>query len=98
MLSWDDPVPMTSAPGPLPQARKPQPSPVAPMLAERVASTPDERPIAPAAVAHAPTGSQVARSDRRVRVEDKRIISDDAKSAHRKRESRRRFARATWRE
>jgi hypothetical protein len=31
-------------------------------------------------------------------IEDKRIISDDAKSAHRKRESRRRFARATWRE
>jgi len=75
MLSWDDPVPMTSAPGPLPQARKPQSSPVAPLLAEPVASTADERPIASPPSAPAANASLAARSDRRVRVEDKRIIN-----------------------
>jgi len=74
MLSWDDPVPMTTALGPLPQVRMPQPSPAVPQLAERHPATPDERALAPQHVVRVST-SQAARSDRRVRVEDKRIIN-----------------------
>ena len=74
MLSWDDPVPMTTALGPLPQVRMPQPSPAVPPLAERHPVTPDELAIAPQPAVRVAT-SQAALSDRRVRVEDKRIIN-----------------------
>jgi len=87
MLSWDDPIPASPArPAP---AQSPMPAlqPVgagsasAPTMPQpAVRATPDQIAVpAPQQVeGRAHSGSQVAQSDRRVRVEDKRIINGGA--------------------
>jgi len=65
MLSWDEPIPMTPARGPA--------APM-PRVAPAVAAMPAAGAVAEAA-ARLHSGSQAAGSDRRVRVEDKRIIN-----------------------
>ena len=89
MLSWDDPIPATPArPAP---AQSPMPAlqPVSAAAAPTAArphapaaarATPDQIavPAQPHADARPHNGSQVAQSDRRVRVEDKRIINGGA--------------------
>ncbi|MCM5570696.1 ribonucleotide-diphosphate reductase subunit beta [Burkholderiaceae bacterium FT117] len=87
MLSWDDPIPASPArPAP---AQSPMPAlqpvgagsasaPAMPQPAAR--ATPDQFavPAPPQVEGRAHSGSQVAQSDRRVRVEDKRIINGGA--------------------
>ncbi len=83
MLSWDDPIPATPArPAP---AQSPMPAlqPVSaarPQAPAAARATPDQIavPAQPHADARPHNGSQVAQSDRRVRVEDKRIINGGA--------------------
>ncbi len=74
MLSWDDPAPSTPPRGPASPA---QPSAVPRQALQPI--VPDRTAIAPspaiAAEPQPPSGSVAARSDRRVRVEDKRIIN-----------------------
>ena len=74
MLSWDDPAPLTPPRGPASPAQplgalRPALEPVVP---DRVALAP-QSPASPQSQPQA--GSVAARSDRRVRVEDKRIIN-----------------------
>jgi len=89
MLSWDDPIPATPArPAPAqsptpalqPVSAAAAPTAARPQAPATVRATPDQ--IAVPAQSHADgrprNGSQLAQSDRRVRVEDKRIINGGA--------------------
>ncbi|TXL68795.1 ribonucleotide-diphosphate reductase subunit beta [Zeimonas arvi] len=89
MLSWDDPIPATPArPAPAqspmpalqPVSTAAAPTAARPQAPAAVRATPDQIavPAQPHADARPHNGSQLAQSDRRVRVEDKRIINGGA--------------------